>query len=54
MVRIPIADLDDPRIAIYRSLKATNHTRGLDRIVVGGRSWLSGCSNPCLRRPRSR
>jgi hypothetical protein len=36
MARIPIADLDDPRIAIYRSLMATNQTRGLDRFVVEG------------------
>jgi hypothetical protein len=30
MARILIDDLDDPRIAVYRSLKATNQTRGLD------------------------
>ena len=36
MARIPIDDLDDPRIAIYRSLKATNQTRGLDQFVVEG------------------
>ena len=29
-------DLDDPRIAVYRSLKATNQTRGLDHFVVEG------------------
>jgi tRNA G18 (ribose-2'-O)-methylase SpoU len=33
---IPIEDLDDPRIAIYRSLKTTNRTRGLDQFVVEG------------------
>jgi tRNA G18 (ribose-2'-O)-methylase SpoU len=33
---VPIDDLDDPRIAIYRSLKATNRTRGLDQFVVEG------------------
>jgi tRNA G18 (ribose-2'-O)-methylase SpoU len=32
----PIDDLDDPRIAIYRSLKATNLTRGLAQFVVEG------------------
>jgi tRNA G18 (ribose-2'-O)-methylase SpoU len=36
MARIPIDDLDDPRIAIYRSLKATNQTRALDQFVVEG------------------
>jgi tRNA G18 (ribose-2'-O)-methylase SpoU len=36
MPRIPIEDLDDPRIAIYRSLKATNLTRGLGQFVVEG------------------
>ena len=36
MPRIPIEDLDDPRIAIYRSLKATNLTRGLHQFVVEG------------------
>ncbi|WP_165234507.1 TrmH family RNA methyltransferase [Aquisphaera insulae] len=33
---VPIHDLDDPRIAVYRSLKATNATRGLDQFVVEG------------------
>jgi tRNA G18 (ribose-2'-O)-methylase SpoU len=33
---VPIDDPDDPRIAIYRSLKATNRTRGLDQFVVEG------------------
>jgi len=32
----PIQDLDDPRLAAYRSLKATNATRGLDAFVVEG------------------
>lgn len=36
MLPIPIADLDDPRIAVYRALKATNQTRGLDQFVVEG------------------
>jgi tRNA G18 (ribose-2'-O)-methylase SpoU len=36
MPRILIDDLDDPRIAIYRSLKATNRTRDLDQFVVEG------------------
>jgi tRNA G18 (ribose-2'-O)-methylase SpoU len=34
--RILVADLDDPRIAVYRSLKATNRTRDLDQFVVEG------------------
>src|SRR4051812_18163899 len=33
---IPVEDLDDPRISIYRSLKATNRTRELDQFVVEG------------------
>lgn len=33
---IPISRLDDPRLAVYRSLKATNQTRGLDQFVVEG------------------
>jgi tRNA G18 (ribose-2'-O)-methylase SpoU len=36
MARIAITNLDDPRIAIYRSLKATNETRGLGQFVVEG------------------
>jgi tRNA G18 (ribose-2'-O)-methylase SpoU len=36
MVRVPIADIDDPRIAVYRSLKATNQTRWLGQFVVEG------------------
>jgi tRNA G18 (ribose-2'-O)-methylase SpoU len=31
-----ISDLDDPRVAIYRSLKATNQTRRLGQFVVEG------------------
>lgn len=33
---VPIEDLDDPRIAIYRSLKRTNRTRDLGQFVVEG------------------
>jgi tRNA G18 (ribose-2'-O)-methylase SpoU len=33
---IAIGDLDDPRIAIYHNLKATNETRGGARFVVEG------------------
>jgi tRNA G18 (ribose-2'-O)-methylase SpoU len=36
MGRVPISDLDDPRIAIYRSLKAPNQTRRLGQFVVEG------------------
>ncbi|QEH33897.1 Putative TrmH family tRNA/rRNA methyltransferase [Aquisphaera giovannonii] len=36
MPTIAIDDLEDPRIAAYRSLKATNATRGLDHFVVEG------------------
>jgi tRNA G18 (ribose-2'-O)-methylase SpoU len=36
MPRIPIVDLEDPRIDVYRSLKATNRTRDLDQFVVEG------------------
>ena len=36
MPRVPITDLNDPRIAIYRSLKATNQTRRLGQFVVEG------------------
>jgi tRNA G18 (ribose-2'-O)-methylase SpoU len=36
MPRILIDDLHDPQIAVYRSLKATNQTRGLDQFVVEG------------------
>lgn len=41
MPRIPIDDLDDPRIAIYRSLKATNLTRGLGHFVVEGQRLVA-------------
>src|SRR4051794_24891788 len=40
MPRVPIDDLDDPRIAIYRHLKATNQTRGCDAFVVEGEKLL--------------
>lgn len=36
MSRVPIVDLNDPRIAIYRSLKATNLTRRSGQFVVEG------------------
>lgn len=36
MTPIPIHDLDDPRLAVYRSLKATNATRDLGAFVVEG------------------
>jgi len=36
MAGIAITDLDDPRIAIYRSLKATNETRWRRQFVVEG------------------
>jgi tRNA G18 (ribose-2'-O)-methylase SpoU len=36
MPRVPITDLDDPRIAIYRNLKATNQTRSSGQFVVEG------------------
>lgn len=36
MPRVPIDDVDDPRIAIYRTLKATNLTRWSDQFVVEG------------------
>jgi tRNA G18 (ribose-2'-O)-methylase SpoU len=36
MVLIPVSDLDDPRIAVYRSLKASNQTRWLGQFVVEG------------------
>jgi tRNA G18 (ribose-2'-O)-methylase SpoU len=40
MPRVPIDDLDDPRIGVYRQLKATNLTRGDDRFVVEGEKLL--------------
>ncbi len=36
MPRELITDLDDPRIGVYRSLKITNQTRGLNQFVVEG------------------
>ncbi len=36
MPRVFISDLDDPRLAVYRHLKATNETRGGDTFVVEG------------------
>jgi tRNA G18 (ribose-2'-O)-methylase SpoU len=36
MLRITLTDLDDPRIAVYRSLKASNQTRWLGQFVVEG------------------
>jgi tRNA G18 (ribose-2'-O)-methylase SpoU len=36
MPPVPIADLADPRIAIYRNLKATNQTRRSGQFVVEG------------------
>ena len=41
MPRVPIDDLDDPRIASYRHLKATNLTRGGDTFVVEGEKLLN-------------
>jgi tRNA G18 (ribose-2'-O)-methylase SpoU len=41
MARIKIEDLEDPRIAIYRSLKATNRTRRLDQFVVEGEKLVA-------------
>jgi tRNA G18 (ribose-2'-O)-methylase SpoU len=40
MPRVPIADLDDPRIVLYRSLKATNQTRSSGQFVVEGEKLL--------------
>jgi tRNA G18 (ribose-2'-O)-methylase SpoU len=36
MALVPISDLDDPRLAVYRSLKPTNLTRRLGQFVVEG------------------
>lgn len=36
MAIVPISDLDDPRLAVYRSLKLTNLTRRLGQFVVEG------------------
>jgi tRNA G18 (ribose-2'-O)-methylase SpoU len=41
MPLIPIGDLDDPRLAIYGSLKTTNLTRGLDQFVVEGEKLVA-------------
>jgi tRNA G18 (ribose-2'-O)-methylase SpoU len=41
MPRILISDLDDPRIAIYGSLKATNQTRHLEQFVVEGEKLVA-------------
>ena len=41
MARINIDELDDPRIAIYRSLKTTNQTRRLDQFVVEGEKLVA-------------
>jgi tRNA G18 (ribose-2'-O)-methylase SpoU len=40
MSRVPITDLDDPRIAVYRNLKATNQTRRRDEFIVEGQKLL--------------
>ena len=40
MPRVPIDDLDDPRIAVYRHLKATNQTRAAEQFVVEGEKLL--------------
>jgi tRNA G18 (ribose-2'-O)-methylase SpoU len=36
MPRVPIDDLDDPRVAVYRDLKATRQNRHRHLFVVGG------------------
>ncbi len=41
MPRETVNDLDDPRIAIYRSLKATNQTRRLKQFVVEGEKLVN-------------
>ena len=41
-----ITDLDDPRIAVYRSLKSTNQTRGLDQFVVEGEKLVQQARSP--------
>jgi tRNA G18 (ribose-2'-O)-methylase SpoU len=40
MPRVPITDLDDARIALYRGLKATNQTRSSGQFVVEGEKLL--------------
>jgi tRNA G18 (ribose-2'-O)-methylase SpoU len=41
MPQIPVNSLDDPRLAIYRSLKTTNQTRALDQFVVEGEKLVA-------------
>jgi tRNA G18 (ribose-2'-O)-methylase SpoU len=36
MPRVPVENVSDPRLALYRDLKATNATRWLDQFVVEG------------------
>ncbi len=40
MPRVPIDDLDDPRLAMYRQLKATNQTRDKGQFVVEGQTLV--------------
>lgn len=40
MIRVPIDDLDDPRIALYRELKTSNATRGSNAFVLEGEKLL--------------
>ena len=48
-----IADLDDPRITVYRSLKKTNQTRGLPHFVVEGEKLTCACCTAGFRSSRS-
>jgi tRNA G18 (ribose-2'-O)-methylase SpoU len=41
MPQIKISNLDDPRLAIFRSLKTTNQTRALDQFVVEGEKLVA-------------
>jgi tRNA G18 (ribose-2'-O)-methylase SpoU len=41
MPRVAISDLNDPRIAVYSSLKATNQTRRLRQFVVEGEKLVA-------------
>jgi tRNA G18 (ribose-2'-O)-methylase SpoU len=41
MAVVPILDLDDPRIAVYRSLKVTNQTRRSNHFVVEGKRLVA-------------
>jgi tRNA G18 (ribose-2'-O)-methylase SpoU len=41
MAQFPIDDLDDPRVAIFRSLKTTNATRSLNQFVVEGEKLVA-------------